>query len=323
MTKQRQPLAQQHGVANSPPGRAREKISKSRWRTIIVAFGLLAISCGYLLLTKRPLMVIEASVRTVEFKVVNEAEARIRFLTPAAIRLQPGASPTCAGGLFEPGAGARVTYSIVGDTLVIRTTAGKYFPDDRTAPTLELSESSSLAFGEGDGCGASSHQLVLPIWGEARIGAPPQPQTLATRTDRFGGMLLSGTVRVFGVTILNERIYEAGEVTLPSGAQISSVGSRDTKSAPWWGYAVYTGAPSPDGFAAALHVSASTQSNRLTIKRLGGGVNGESIEVGFLTRLTNDPAFMAIAGLAAAFLFICELLDRLSWLGLWRERDDP
>ncbi len=289
------------------------RLWSKRWQPLIAAAALIIMFLAYFLIPNEPLMIIDADTRQLDYVAVNSVEGRVRFRTPVAVSATPGARAACMPGLFEPSVMASVNYALFKDTLVIRASGGEFLPEDRRAPKIRLTEESSLAYGPQAGCG-EHEALLLPIWGPARIGAPPQPQTLAALTDSFNGLLLAGSVKVFGQSFSDHRLYPAGEFSLPAGAQLSSGAGRLESGPPWWGFAAYSGGARGDAFAAALTVSASTNSQGLSLKRLAGGPKPERIEIGFLTRLSNNPIVTGLAALVAGLLAICQVLDSIDKL---------
>lgn len=272
----------------------------------IAIFTLLGLS------NKDPLMVIEAQSRSLDFVVANNEEARIAFPSHVALKTSPRTKAQCLQGLFEPSTGAKVSYSLIGNTLLIRTSTGRFILADKNVPPIELSERSSISYGAlaadtNGACNKETKAVQLPIWGATNVGQTSTPQTLANQNNPFTGTLIGGTVLVFGRNMFDtdNGIYPAGEFALPAGARLSSQASANDHVAPWWGYAKYL--PSAlDNEISSLEISATTIASSLIMQRRGSGPSSEKIEARVFAQVTGDPICAFVITLLASIFFILE-----------------
>lgn len=273
------------------------------------------------------LMIIEARSRSAEYDVVNPLTAKIGFRSQAQVRSTARDEPRCETGLLEPRVGARAKYLIYDDVLIVRLEPPANAPTENgkilarfvttSGPTLNILRGGSIAYGGAAVCNGEVRSPVqLPIWGPARIGEPPRPVTTASsQVDTYGGLLLGGDVSLFGRTIdvgifgltLHEgdSLYPAGKITLPVGSRLFS--AREETRAAWFGFALYDPNTTEEN-PKVMRISASSDADVLFLDRLGGNVAGDKIEVGLLTQLFSDPAFLTIQLILAGVFFISEFV---------------
>ena len=277
-----------------------------RQRKSLVAFvvGALVFVGLYMSVNPTPVMIIDAQSRSLEYSVVNPDWASILFQDVAVVRKTVRDKPQCIQGVLEPFVTSTVRYSVSGALLIVRIInkddpyAGQFHPAEGSDAPIKLPSGASIFYGPNPVCDSSSvGPIRLPIWGPAKLGQTPLPwpKAHAGQVDPLGEILLGGTVQVFGRKTFGRGIYHAGEVVLPAGSQLSSEDPRHAATeAPWWGYALFDAKAADHGEPLVLHISASTESDALILKRLAAGQSHEKIEVGLLTEIFGDPLFASI-----------------------------
>ena len=97
------------------------KKNKHPWRIGVlgmIVFALLILLC---LPSRTPLVQIEASTRSVEFKSINGAFSVINFPEPVLLTVSEDSLPECVIGTLMPPPNSMVHYDIYRDSLIIKS----------------------------------------------------------------------------------------------------------------------------------------------------------------------------------------------------------
>jgi hypothetical protein len=253
---------------------------------------------------------INARAGTVAFDVGNPDLATIPIAGMKAIDANPFgnmAAGTCRSGLLVPSAGVRIGYWASPDGIVITLKSG----DDTSVGTFVDQAVSDIEQLPGDvlltptGCPPVARG-AYPIWGPGQIGEEQRP----ARIDSPGaeGLLFSGAISIYASSVrkqwfgLAETLYRVEPMTIPPGARIgdlSQTGSRPS----WFGVA----RSNPQDWQ-TLMVDVTTRQRDIQMILPGDRLQGETIRIGAVVPLFEDPFLRRLQILLAATLALAQTL---------------
>jgi|GEM_PF-6381859 len=290
-----------------------------RWAFYPFCFFAFLFVAFYVGVQTKPVMIIEATTRSLNYETINPLESRINFPFPVLLKKSLRDKGTCIQGVLEPALGTKVNFTISNNILIIRlssdeTRTGYMYVKGSSDDPYAFDNNDAIWVSQNSACEKGNiSTLSMPIWGVTEIGKIPAAATLAGNSDLLSGVLLQGKVTLFGRNGLERGIYPAGEVTLPVGARLSSV-SVDGTYAPAWGYALFSPHHVDENGLASLSVYATTEAEELLIKRMASGPEPEVIKLSALSHIAGSPLFIYFGTAITALFVLSEFLIALAEL---------
>ena len=273
------------------------------------------------------LTIIDARTETIEFTVAN---ARLAAFPTEGLFVNSGPADLvgrCAEGDLIPDARTKVQYLmqprlvvVVSGTGVVRTQDRETVFNTSESPPGDASEPTDLVFVRNAEDCKDMTAVRLPVWGPGAIGGwfSPQPET--------GGILLSGTLHVFGRTLdlgifgRGGALYPAYDdpIPLPAGGRMwtdedRNASSEGTERTALFGFATVD----KEGY---LHAELSTDAPTLMITQPGDSVLASRIEIGTFTQALNDPNLLRLQVIIAIGFAFLPLTAAMVTLLIMEER---
>lgn len=268
---------------------------------------LLSITLVLIFHDPRPVNTIEAVTERVSQRVVQPGLSAFSLHGHGLISDDPFAETPvseCLDGLFTPVAGAVVDYQRGLDG-VLRISV--------TPPSGALSAGHAemplpqgpLHFIALPACDAAQAPRRLPLWGAAILG---DDLRAATGSSQSAALLIGGEIRIsarsislFGV--LPPSLYHIDTIPLPPGSRVSESGiSSPPRGTLWAGFVEIT----PD--APALRLHAVTDARNLMLYLPGQGVSAQSLRLGLLVPVFQDPYLLMVQIILASMLIVWQAL---------------
>jgi len=261
------------------------------------------------------LMLIEARTQYLAFTVSQAESASMPRLTDVSLHVHGTGEHRCLSGIVEPPLKSHVRYRLIDDTLLV-----DIVPSESATTQLRvgrgvqrLSGPVTLTIGPTSRClppDAVVRPIRLPVHGEATIGrAPSRPENTDDPVAAFQGLLLDGSVNVFGRPVMrSDQLYPAGTFDLSGGTIVST--PLDSPTHGLYGHVLFEPGDRSPGRFATLSVSGSAVTPYLSVARTtleGASGTEDKIVAALLASFFRDPLLLTVQVIFALFVTFLNL----------------